>query len=87
MECYPNNPISSIYMDVVLRLWHSQMSGVEFESFYAKKDKKCIKTLRYRKNSFSQSLEAKILFDADKLNVAGSQKIARILLYKRDGRL
>ncbi len=53
-----------------------------FETGYAKQVKQCIQTHRYRKNNPPQSLEAKILFDADKLDVAGAIGIARTLLYK-----
>ncbi len=53
-----------------------------FESQYAEKVKHCIKTHRYRKNNLPESLEAKILFDADKLDAAGAMGIARTLIYK-----
>lgn len=53
-----------------------------FEMLFAQQVKQCIKTHRYRKNHLPQSLEAKILFDADKLDVAGAVGIARTLLYK-----
>ncbi len=53
-----------------------------FEMSYAEQVKQCIKTHRYRKNNLPQSLEAKILFDADKLDAAGAMGIARTLLYK-----
>ena len=53
-----------------------------FERSYAEQVKQCIKTHRYRKNNRPQSLEAKILFDADKLDVTGAIGIARTLLYK-----
>lgn len=43
--------------------------------------KKCISTHRYRKNSGPESTEAKILFDADKLDVTGAVGIARTLAY------
>lgn len=52
-----------------------------FEPSYAKQVKQCIQTHRYRQNNPPQSLEAKILFDADKLDVAGAVGIARTLLY------
>lgn len=52
--------------------------GIEF----AEKVKHCIQTHRYRNNNQPQSLEAKILFDADKLDVAGAMGIARTLIYK-----
>ncbi len=41
----------------------------------------CIRTHRYRGEDEPQSLEAKILFDADKIDVAGAVGIARTLLY------
>ena len=44
--------------------------------------KSCILTHRYRKNTPPQTIEAKILFDADKIDVAGLCGIARTLLYK-----
>lgn len=44
----------------------------------------CIRTHRFRKSDPPQSLEAKILFDADKLDVTGAIGIARTLLYKGD---
>ena len=53
-----------------------------FEKLYAEQVKQCIETHRYRKNNLPQSLEAKILFDADKLDAAGAMGIARTLLYK-----
>lgn len=42
----------------------------------------CIRTHRFRKNSPPESIEAKILFDADKLDVTGALGIARTLMYK-----
>lgn len=54
----------------------------KFEKHYADQVKQCIQTHRYRKNNPPLSLEAKILFDADKLDVAGAIGIARTLLYK-----
>ena len=53
-----------------------------FDVTYAEKVKQCIQTHRYRKNNPPQSLEAKILFDADKLDAAGAMGIARTLMYK-----
>lgn len=53
-----------------------------FETSYAEQVKQCIRTHRYRKSNPPQSLEAKILFDADKLDVSGAIGIARTLLYK-----
>lgn len=53
-----------------------------FERRYAERVKQCIQTHRYREDDLPQSLEAKILFDADKLDAAGATGIARTLLYK-----
>lgn len=54
-----------------------------FPEDYAQQVRQCIETHRYRKKrSPPQSIEAKILFDADKLDVTGAIGIARTLLYK-----
>lgn len=53
-----------------------------FEHQYAEKVTHCIKAHRYRKNNLPESLEAKILFDADKLDATGAMGIARTLIYK-----
>jgi len=42
----------------------------------------CIRTHRFRSDNQPQTLEAKILFDADKLDVCGAVGIARTLFYK-----
>ena len=44
--------------------------------------KECISTHRYRGNNRPQSIEAKILFDADKLDASGAVGIARTLIYE-----
>ena len=44
--------------------------------------KACISTHRYRRNKHPQSIEAKILFDADKLDASGAMGIARTLIYE-----
>lgn len=49
---------------------------------YAEKVKQCIQTHRFRKSNPPASIEAKILFDADKLDAAGAMGIARTLIYK-----
>ena len=53
-----------------------------FERCYAEQVKQCILAHSYRTDNPSQSLEAKILFDADKLDAAGAIGIARTLIYK-----
>lgn len=54
----------------------------QFDEEYALAVKHCIYTHRFRKNAEPQSIEAKILFDADKLDVAGAIGIARSLIYR-----
>jgi uncharacterized protein len=49
---------------------------------FARQVKSCILTHRFRKNLPPQTIEAKILFDADKLDVTGAIGIARTLLYR-----
>ena len=44
---------------------------------YGEQVKQCILTHRYRNNHPPQSIEAKILFDADKLDVVGAMEIGR----------
>lgn len=56
--------------------------GHGFEAGYAGQVKHCIQTHRFRKSEPPQSLEAQILFDADKLDVTGAIGIARTLIYK-----
>lgn len=55
-----------------------------FREDFAGKVRACIQAHRYRKsnNNPPQTIEAKILFDADKIDAAGTLGIARTLLYK-----
>lgn len=53
-----------------------------FEEAYAEQIRDCVETHRFRKEKEPQSIEAKILFDADKLDVVGAIGIARTLMYK-----
>ena len=53
-----------------------------FDAVFAAHVRCCIETHRFRKNNPPQSIEAKILFDADKLDVTGAIGIARTLVYK-----
>lgn len=53
-----------------------------FEVAYAERVKHCILTHRYRKENPPESTEAKILFDADKMDAAGALGLARTLIYK-----
>ena len=53
-----------------------------FSPEFAEQVKHCIQTHRYRKNNEPKTIEAKILFDADKLDASGAIGIARTLLYQ-----
>lgn len=55
-----------------------------FGAEFAEKVAHCIRTHRFRKAMQPESVEAKILFDADKLDVTGAIGIARTLMYKAD---
>lgn len=54
----------------------------EFGETFAKTVRDCIRTHRFRKGNPPESIEAKILFDADKIDVTGAIGIARTLVYK-----
>lgn len=53
-----------------------------YEDIFAQTVADCIRTHRFRKNAPPRTLEAKILFDADKLDVVGAMGIARTLAYQ-----
>lgn len=55
--------------------------GNGFDEAFADKVGHCIASHRFRNDAQPQSIEAKILFDADKLDVTGAVGIARTLLY------
>jgi uncharacterized protein len=61
---------------------HNFLLAEGFEPEYAEKVKDCIKTHRFRTDLQPQSIEAKILFDADKIDATGTLGIARTLFYK-----
>jgi len=52
-----------------------------FDADFADKVAHCIRTHRFRNDDPPVSVEAKILFDADKLDVTGAVGVARTLLY------
>lgn len=54
----------------------------KFDLAFAEQVKHCISTHRYRKTNEPISIEAKILFDADKIDVVGLIGIARRLIYQ-----
>ncbi|MBQ9838625.1 MAG: HD domain-containing protein [Oscillospiraceae bacterium] len=53
-----------------------------FGEDFSERVRHCIQTHRFRKSMQPESVEAKILFDADKLDVTGALGIARTLMYK-----
>lgn len=72
------------------RLCHAQVGGdkayaflveMGWEEARAAHVRSCIRSHRYRKSEPPASVEAKILYDADKLDVAGAIGIARTLVY------
>lgn len=56
--------------------------GEGFHIDYAKEVSACIKAHRFRTDVKPESLEAKILFDADKIDATGTLGIARTIFYK-----
>ncbi len=58
------------------------LKGQSFDEAFIEQVCHCIETHRFRKNNQPQTIEAKILFDADKLDVTGALGIARTLMYK-----
>ena len=74
-----------------LELCHAQIGGDMAYDFLLSQNwpddkalhvKECIKAHRYRSDAPPVSIEAKILFDADKLDVCGAIGIARTLIYE-----
>ena len=61
---------------------HAFLLEIGFDRKFADRVKSCIVTHRFRKNNPPGSIEAKILFDADKLDVTGAMGVARTLVYK-----
>jgi len=61
---------------------YSFLIGIGYPQEGAAHVRACILTHRYRGGSAPASIEAKILFDADKLDAAGCMGIARTLLYQ-----
>jgi len=52
-----------------------------YDHNFAEHVRQCIRTHRFRRNDPPATIEAKILFDADKLDVCGAIGIARTLMY------
>jgi len=73
------------------KICHAEAGGKKAKAFLLKNNwdkeqaehvNKCISTHRYRGDNNPESIEAKILFDADKLDAAGCLGIVRTLMYK-----
>lgn len=61
---------------------YSFLTGHGFDEDFAVRVRDCILSHSYRKSNPAKSIEAKILFDADKIDVTGALGLARTLLYK-----
>ena len=70
---------------------HARAGGIKAKSFLLKNNwngeraehvNQCISTHRFRGDNIPETIEAKILFDADKLDVAGCLGIVRTLMYQ-----
>lgn len=72
------------HAEVGARKAHQYLLGNGFSEEFSEKVRHCIITHRFRKSRQPETLEAKILFDADKLDVTGAMGIARTLMYKAD---
>jgi uncharacterized protein len=57
------------------------LRGIGWSDCEAAHVKACISTHRYRNNNSPKSIEAKVLYDADKLDSTGTMGIARTLIY------
>lgn len=57
-----------------------------FDTSFSEKVSACILTHRFRNDREPESTEAKILFDADKIDVTGAMGIARTLIYSGETR-
>jgi uncharacterized protein len=69
---------------------HAQIGGIMAKDFLLRNNwseneaehiNKCISSHRFRGNNIPETIEAKILFDSDKLDVIGCLGIARTLMY------
>lgn len=60
---------------------YETLRNMGYDEPFAAHVRQCIRTHRFRRNDPPASLEARILFDADKLDVCGAVGIARTLMY------
>lgn len=64
---------------------YQYLIGIGWDVTQARRVKECISTHRYRTDRQPETVEAKILFDADKIDATGTLGIARTFLYKAQG--
>lgn len=64
------------------KMAESFLLGIGWSAQRARRVSDCIRTHRFRSGDPPQSVEAKILFDSDKLEAAGALGIARTLVYQ-----
>lgn len=76
-----NDP-SLCHAEVGSEMAYSYLTENGYDRTFAENVRQCILTHRFRKSRPPQSIEARILFDADKLDAAGAVGIARTLVYK-----
>lgn len=61
---------------------YKYLSEIGWDEYKAAHVRTCIATHRFRNSNSPESVEAKILFDADKLDTTGTMGIARTLAYQ-----
>jgi uncharacterized protein len=64
------------------RMAYEYLQTIGYEESKASHVRECIQSHRYRRDNDPCSMEAKILFDADKIDATGAIGIARTLVYK-----
>lgn len=69
------------HAEIGAELAYSFLTDLGWDDGKAGHVKACVQSHRYRKGNSPATLEAKILFDADKLDVTGAMGIARTLIY------
>ena len=62
--------------------WKDILSRFPYTVYQIKHIQECIRTHRFRGGNYPKSIEAKILFDVDKLDSPGCIRIARTFLFK-----
>lgn len=69
------------HAEVGAKMAEEYLSDLGYSAEFSEHVAACIRSHRFRKEQPPKSLEAKILFDADKLDVTGAMGVARTLLY------